>query len=176
MKNSLIMCLTLSLFSCVSQNLANWPESIPQQQHFVQAYGADAANQQRQSQQEYLEWIMSFYQGNLVYQTGWLDVETTVLATMQADGHNLQDQQLRDLGAAIGAEWAKDNKIRVIDSRMLSLWGSVLQLAADSEQRRMSIELISADVEAVLAGNLSNAEIQEPRYEQMLQIELFGGF
>jgi hypothetical protein len=86
------------------------------------------------------------------------------------------DLRLDNLGAAIAAEWAKHNEIRRIDSRMLGLWGSVLQLASNSEQRERSIELITEDVDALLSGSLRGSDIREPRYEQLLQIEIFGGF
>jgi hypothetical protein len=59
---------------------------------------------------------------------------------------------------------------------MLSLWGSVLQIASSSEARQHSIEVISADVDSLLNGSLLAAEIQDSRYEQILELDLFGGF
>ena len=176
MKTTPIPLLCLLLFSCANQDLTDWPSSIPQQQVFVTAYAADSGNKQRQSQQEYLQWIMSFYQGNLAYQSGWLEIEATVLATVDRDDREGLDQQLNHLGAAIASEWAKHNELRLIDTRMLGLWGSVLQLASDFELRKRSIEIISEDVNALLRGSLQAGDIQEPRYEQLLQIELFSGF
>lgn len=176
MEKVFISLLCLLLFSCVNRNLADWPSSIPQRQLFVEAYAADLGNQQRQSQQEYLQWIMSFYQGNLVYQSGWLDIEMIVLAAVDSEARDQLDLRLQDLGAAIASEWAKHNEIRLIDSRMLGLWGSVLQLVTNFEQQKRSIEIISEDVDALLSGSLRDSDIQEPRYERLLQIELFGGF
>ena len=176
MKSTTISLLCLVLFSCANQDLANWPSSIPQQQVFVAAYTADSGNQQRQSQQEYLQWIMSFYQGNLAYQSGWLDIETIVLAAADSNDRQQLDRQLNELGTAIASEWAKHNEIRLIDTRMLGLWGSLLQLASNSEQRQRSIEIIREDVSALLSGTLNGSEIQDPRYAQLLQIELFGCF
>ncbi len=176
MKKVTVSLLCLLLISCVNQNLADWPLSIPQQQVFVAAYTADSGNRQRQSQQEYLAWIMSFYQGNLVYQSGWLEIEMRVLAAIDSDERDHLDLQLNELGAAIASEWAKHNEIRLIDSRMLGLWGSVLQLASNVEQQQRSIELITEDVNALLSGSLRDSDIQEPRYEQLLQMELFGEF
>ena len=175
-KISLISLAALLLSSCVSQNPSSWPETLPQQEIFVDAYGADPINQDRQSRREYLNWIRSFYQGSLVYQTGWLEIEATLLASVQLQGRQQLDGQLTDLGVAIASEWAKHNDVRVIDSRMLGLWGSVLQLAENFEQQLLSIEVINDDVDALLTGSLTQSEIEDARYERMLQLELFGGF
>ena len=80
------------------------------------------------------------------------------------------------LGAAIAAEWAKDNDLRIIDNRMLSLWGSILQLADSNEQRLLSVEIIHLDVANLLKGDLVPSEVREPRYERLLEIELFDDF
>ncbi len=175
-KLKLISLTLLLLCSCVSQNPGSWPETIPQQEFFVDAYSADPVNRDRQTQQEYLGWIRSFYQGSLVYQNGWLEVEAAVLASVQIEGRDHLDSQLTELGVAIASEWAKHNDVRRIDSRMLGLWGSVLQLAANFQQQRQSIEVINDDVDALLTGSIGQSDIQDARYERMLQIELFGGF
>ena len=175
-KRIVLAWLCLALASCVGPNISNWPDTIPEQQFFVEAYLADEANQRLQSRSEYLEWTLSFYQGNLAYQSGWLDIESAVL-NAAADREAAQlAAQLNDLGAAIGVEWAKHNRVRVIDSRMLALWGSALQLADNSEQQKRSIELISGDVNGLLSGGLSKDDIVESRYSEMLQLDFFGGF
>lgn len=172
----LLAWFCLALGSCVSPNISNWPDTIPRQQFFVEAYLADTANQQLQSRTEYLEWTLSFYQGNLAYQSGWLDIESVVLnRAVSGDAGNLT-KELSELGADIGVEWAKHNRVRLIDSRMLALWGSALQLAENSEQQKQSIELITADVNGLLNGNLNKSDIVESRYAEMLQLDTFGGF
>ena len=77
---------------------------------------------------------------------------------------------------AIGSEWAKHNDLRLIDSRMLSLWGSTIQLAPDFESQQETVEVIAQDVERLLNGNLPREEIHERRYSSILGIELFEGF
>jgi hypothetical protein len=171
----LIVLLSISLASCIGPNLDDWPETIPEQQYFIEAYQSDGANQQLQSRTEYLEWALSFYQGNLAYQSGWLDVESVVLASANSDVEVL-DGQLGDLGALIGAEWAKHNDVRRIDTRMLALWGSTLQQVQSYDLQIKSIELISDDVSELLAGNLRKEEIVETRYADELGLEVFGGF
>ncbi len=169
------MLVGLLLASCVGPNLAEWPESIPEQQYFITAYQSDEANQQLQSRTEYLQWALSFYQGNLAYQSGWLDVEAVVLASADNNVAKL-DGQLGDLGAAIGAEWAKHNDVRRIDTRMLALWGSTLQMVEGFDLQIKSIEIISSDVSELLTGNLRKEEIVETRYADELGLEVFGGF
>lgn len=172
----LMVLLSLLLASCIYRDLEHWPDSIPQQQLFIDAYYADLDNQRLQSEQEYLAWILSFYQGNLVYQTGWSDIESAVLMTASPSQRAMLGSELNRLGTAMGAEWAKHNAVRHIDSRLLALWGSVLQLASSLEQQLRSIQVISDDVNGLLAGELTMSDIQAPRYEAMLHIDLFDDF
>ena len=171
---ALASCLFLA--GCASSNISNWPESIPGQQVFLEAYLADESNQQLQSRSEYLGWTLSFYQGNLAYQSGWQELESVMLNAVEPQDERELRRQLGSLGAIIGGEWAKDNNVRRIDSRMLSLWGSALQLAENIEQQKKSIDVISQDVDDLLKGNLHKEEIVESRYTELLQLEFFGGF
>jgi len=176
MKFVLISASCLAFLACQSYKIDQWPDALPDRQLFIAAYAEDIANQDLQTQQEYLTWILSFYEGNLVYTSGWIDVQALVLTNTAPLDRNGLHASLQELGASIAAEWAKHNDLRGIDSRMLSLWGSVLQIASSSEARQHSIEVISADVHALLNGSLSAAEIQDSRYEQILGLDLFGGF
>lgn len=171
----LLLCL-LALASCMTPDLASWPETIPAQQVFAVIYADDRENQKRQSQTEYLEWVLSFYQGNLAYQSGWLDIADYLIeAPDEAQDMNLM-AQLQSLGVAIGSEWSKHNDVRLIDTRMLSLWGSTIQLASDYQQQRQSIEAIVEDVERILSGDLAEEEILDTRYDHILGLDDFGTF
>ena len=88
----------------------------------MRAYRADTANQTLQTEQAYLEWILGFYQGTLIYPTGWLDVEEVLLESTEPESRAQLDERLEQLGITIGAEWAKENEARLIDNRMLALW------------------------------------------------------
>ncbi|MEX2335447.1 MAG: hypothetical protein WD600_14395, partial [Pseudohongiella sp.] len=84
-----------------------------------------------------------------------------------------QVAELRDeLGVMIAAEWAKDNDVRIIDTAMLSLWGGVMVAALEPEVRIDAIELITDDVERLLAGELAPARINDERYASRLPIDL----
>lgn len=171
-----IFAVCLLLASCVGSNLDDWPESIPQTQVFKQAYAADEENQSRQSEAEYLGWVLSFYQGNLAYQSGWQDIQGYVYEAPAPEAAEELRIRLRELGRAIGSEWSKHNDIRRIDTRMLSLWGSTIQLAPDFETQKQTVDVIAADIELLLAGSLGKQDILEERYVDILGLELFGDF
>ncbi len=166
----------LALLSCQSTDRGDWPDTLPSQEYFVAAYYADSINQELQSEDAYLGWIRSFYEGNLMSPTGWLQMQSLVLANATPADRATIESRLDQLGAAIAAEWAKENRGRAIDSRMLSLWASLLQLAADATQQQRTIDVIATDVEDLLAGALSRDVIQESRYERLLGVEFFSGF
>lgn len=175
-KLSLLVLLGLATMSCLSPRLADWPESIPATQVFSQIYDEDSQNQRLQSRQEYLEWVLVFYQGSLIFPTGWSDLNSYLHgASTRAQG-KVFDAQLAVLGKLIAAEWSKDNSLRRIDNQMLSLWGSVVQSAPTPETQQLAVQVILADVDSLLAGNLNAPSIREQRYEEKLDIDLFDGF
>lgn len=165
-----------ALASCAAPDIGNWPDSVPPRQLFVRNYAEDVANQRLQSRTEYLEWTLSFYQGTLTYQSGWEDIETYVLDAPSPQREEALLAQLRELGILIGGEWSKHNDLRLIDSRMLSLWGSIIQLAPDFDKQQETVELIASDVELLLSGNLEKEDILEARYSAILGLELFEDF
>jgi hypothetical protein len=163
--------------SCVSDfDSSGWPEQIPAQDHFTTAYSVDQENGARQPRHEYLNWVIDFYEGSLFYPTGWLEIEDRVVAGFAAEEKPLVRLEVQQLGAVIAAEWAKDNELRMIDTRILALWGSILQLTVNSEQRSAGIELIGLDANGLISGRLTKSVITEARYANLLGIEPFGGF
>lgn len=175
----ILLCCSV-LVSCVTGRgdrlNPDWPQALPPLQYFQCSYAASPLNQQYQTEAEYLEWILSFYQGSLLYPTGWLDVEAVILATLAPQDRQSQLSLLHDLGARIAAEWARHNDARLIDNRLLSEWGSMLQLAPDATQLRRYVESIADDIELILAKELDPAEVNPRRYEEKLQIQLFDDF
>ena len=168
--------LSLAFVSCLSPQIAAWPDSIPPMQGFARFYDQDSQNQALQSRQEYLEWVLVFYEGNLVYPTGWSDLKSYVHVAATPAQASLLDEQLATLGEAIAAEWSRDNSVRRIDNRMLSLWGSVVQSAPTPERQQLSVAVIQEDVDNLLSGNLDSINIRQERYEEKLEIDLFDDF
>ena len=175
-KYGLISFLGLTLCACRSADLPNWPSELPEQHYFVSAYQADIENKADQSQQEYLRWVISFYEGNLMVPTGWLYIQDIVVRSARPERKEELEIHLTALGVKIAAEWAKTNELRAIDSRMLGIWGSMLQLAKGPEQQHETIQLISEDVSSLLDKDLLAEEIQDARYEQRLGLQLFDNF
>ena len=175
-KSLLVAIVCLFLASCIGPNIEDWPDSIPQPQIFKIAYNADEENQDHQSEAEYLRWVLSFYQGNLAYQSGWQDIQGYIYEAPAPEAAQDLLNRLSQLGIAIGSEWAKHNDIRQIDTRMLSLWGSTIQLAPDFDTQEQTVEVIAADIDLLLSGSLRKQDILEERYADILGIETFGSF
>lgn len=169
----LILTCLLTLAACASSRvLTDWPQSVPEQDLFLQAYQQDLDNQARQTDVEYLTWIVRFYEGWEMMATGWNDMTPVVLSDLNAQQAELVADMRDNLGVLIAAEWAKDNDVRIIDTAMLSLWGGVMVAALEPEVRIDAIELITDDVERLLAGELAPARINDDRYATRLPIEL----
>ena len=171
-----ILPLVLAMTSCITPSIHDWPDDVPPSHLFIRNYRADAANQALQSEHSYLEWILGFYQGTVIYPTGWFDVERQLLNITEPEQQAMLALRLRNLGILIGAEWAKGNEARLIDNRMLALWGSTLQLMQTTDTRLSAIELVSQDIEALFAGDLQKTDIVEARYAERLGFEVFGDF
>ncbi len=167
---------SLFLTACFSLQVEDWPDDIPPSRHFVRAWQADAVNQQVQPMEEYLYWVRSFYIGTVVYPRGWLDIKSELLHLTNRDDQSALAREIDTLGITIGAEWAKLNEGRLIDNRMLALWGSVLQLSLAENKELQAVDVIASDVEQLLAGEIGKEDVVEPRYSAALGYELFDDF
>ncbi|PCH61819.1 MAG: hypothetical protein COC19_04105 [SAR86 cluster bacterium] len=169
-------CVIL-LAACVGrQTPAHWPESIPSQVFFQANYLADESNSDDQSQAEYLNWVLSFYQGSLLSPRGWLTLQASVLQALPENRQATLMPKLTDLGASIAAEWAKQNHLRRVDTRHLSLWGSVMQMSLSEAQLLQAVAFIGRDVTALLTGELQGPQVTSQRYKENLGIDVDDGF
>ena len=176
LRNVLLFLWLISLLKCSVTNTIFWPETLPGREYFEANYEKDKDNQLVQSKIDYLGWVVSFYEGTLIAPVGWLELQTIVLEIAEPADRLELDKQLTDLGRLISGEWAKENNGRVIDSRLLSLWGSVMQLSDDPQVQAQAVVLIEKDVNALLNRQLMPEAITDERYEEVLGIDLFGGF
>lgn len=173
------MCLiqlAILCSACSLNTLEDWPENLPEVENFVVAYNADPVNQQRQELGVYLYWVTAFYRGNIAYPTGWNDVERIILEETGNERDENFSEKLLGVGISIASEWSKDNPIRKIDNRMLSMWASILQIALADGKHGQAVDLIAEDINALFTGALDAAELNDARYESQLGLELFGGF
>ncbi len=168
------LAVALCILSACSSTrvLERWPESLPEQHHFLSYYHEDADNQRVQTDVQYMTWVLRFYEGWELMPTGWQNIEENMLFDLSEQEHVLVRAQMAELGALISAEWAKDNSVRLIDSAMLSLWGAVMQADFSSQARIAALTQIHADVRELLGGGLMAEAINEQRYVDTLGVLL----
>lgn len=167
----LLFCLALS--ACATRQSAGvWPADLPPQPHFLGLYAADVPNQAFQSQQEYLDWVVRFYEGSEYMALGWNAIAESVLVDLEPEQRATLEMQLMALGTAICGEWAKDNRVRQIDTAMLSLWGSVMQADFAPAYRMAAVAMIRDDVSSLLNNSLAPERIDEQRYALALGVSL----
>ena len=173
---SLLFLWVLFLLGCSVTGPIFWPDKLPELAYFEANYKRDKDNQLVQSKADYLGWVVSFYEGTLIAPVGWLNLQSIVVEIAEPEDRLELGKQLTELGRLISGEWAKENDKRVIDSRLLSLWGSVIQLSDGPQVQAQAILLIEKDVNALLNRQLTPESITDERYEEVLGIDLFGGF
>ena len=176
LRGKILASLFILIQGCITSDDSLWPDSIPQRGYFELIYERDKDNQLVQSKTDYLRWVVSFYKGTVIAPVGWLDLQSIVLEMADSKDRNELKKRFTALGRLISGEWAKENDERVIDSRMLSLWGSIMQLVDDPQIQGQAVSLIEKDVKALLSGQLRPDAIVDERYERGLEIDLFDGF
>lgn len=171
-RNPLLLLLVGLLAGCVATPPADdWPEHIPDRARFVDQWRADAENRQAQDVDEYLSWIVRFYEGLRPIALPWQDITTAVVADLEGEERAEGVAKMERLGVQISSEWAKENEVRVIDTGMLSLWGSVM-LGVDTPERIAAMDMIASDVRGLLDESLEPEAISEQRYEEALGVPL----
>jgi len=132
----------------------------------------DKSNQDLQTREQYLEWVVRFYEGSEFLALGWNAISESVLVDLDTAQHAQISHDLQGLGASISGEWAKDNKVRRIDSAMLSLWGAVMQADFAPEYRMSAVAMIREDVTSLLSESLAPELVDEQRYALALGVSL----
>lgn len=164
-KNRFIVLLSLCLLqacSLLSTDL-DWPENAYPREYFEAAFQADAAAQQYQTLDEYLLWITRFYYGNSLT-PGWLGLSEQLLERLEEPQRSEVSERLYQLGGRIGSEWAKDNEVRLLNTRNAAVWRDALRESADRGDINEYITQVENDVTAIMAGSLSHEDIYFERY------------
>ncbi|MES2624926.1 MAG: hypothetical protein V4628_06585 [Pseudomonadota bacterium] len=157
-----LFSLIILVSSCASTP-PSWPDSLPAVSTFQTNWKADAANQEIQSQDEYLLWVQRFYEG---YNTvpGWFDLTTRVLASVPDNDRATVTEQLSALSLRISGEWAKDNSVRRIDTSTVATWRDALQESLSRMELNAYLARLNQDIDSLLAGELSTDDISFERY------------
>lgn len=169
----LVYMTVAAILSGCAQNARhddNWHAALPEREHFSQVYRADRNNLAFQTEDQYLTWVMRFYEGSDLYPFGFNDLKSTVLYGVDAGRHSTLEAKLDDLGRRVAAEWAKDKRVRLVTTAMLSLWGNAMRAGVDSDHREEVMDRILADVLDLAAGRLHGNEISAERYEYGIAI------
>lgn len=162
-RSLLFIIILLSLSACISFNRDDWPENLPDQELFIQAYQADTVNQALQTEDDYLYWVNRFYNGaNLV--PGWLGITSGVLERTDKPEYASVKAQMDSLGLRIGKEWARNNQIRLLNTRSASVWRDALLEALNQGELQKYLDILNQDVNDILSEKLDNEEIYFERY------------
>ena len=113
---------------------------------FRERYEQDAANRQRQSFEEYSDWVKTFYEGKRFPPVpGWRKREEDLLRHHHAN-HELR-HALHETGRLLASEWAKDNGVRRVSTNDLQAWGKRFESAAkDPVALRAALDEVQAEV------------------------------
>lgn len=143
----------------------NWPQGLPPVDHYASLYRQDDANQAVQSRENYLQWVVRFYEGWKLYQDGWNQTTHDVLYGVADDERRQRlAQKMARLGKLLSGEWAKNSSGRRIRSRELSIWGEALLASMKRGDEEKLIDAVTHDAQALLAGRLESTDIMLKRY------------
>ena len=74
------------------------------------------------------EWFRKFYEGTFLVM-GWKQRMKELLQAVPDSDKEYVNDLLEDLGQKIGREWARENRLRKIDTPALQKWGDDLRSA-----------------------------------------------
>lgn len=168
MKVRVLICLTMGLlWGCSTADFRRsaWPEDMPAPVGFAEHYQRDRQNAELQSLQEYLTWVERFYRGWELYPTGWIEISRDLTTKLADPSLKHQTQaKLERLGAAIAAEWAKDNTVRRITTRHIAIWGEALRKSAERAELPSVLDRVLDDVDNLLNSRIAVDVITENRF------------
>ena len=140
-----------------------WPAELPPVDYFRDYWQADEQNRQLQDEDDYLLWVQRFYLGyNMV--PGWLAMTDQVRERLPPSEHAAVTARLNGLGRRIGAEWAKDNAVRKLNTGTAATWRDALLESLSRDDLYAYLDRLDQDVDALLSGTLSREDIRFERY------------
>ena len=109
--------------------------------YFEAEYARDQRNAQKQSFDEYWQWVRTYLLVGGSGYAGWLEQRAALLAGVCDQATHAQlDALFQNIGKRVAAEWSKDSACRKVYSTFfqgrpnLADWGRALQAAARREQ------------------------------------------
>ncbi len=165
------LLLVMSLFACtstsnkVAHQKEPWPSEMPSRSYFLKIYEADKVNKEIQTQEEYLTWIVRFYNGWELYRRGWTKMTDELIAQVEDPSQVKEIRYKIDrIGRLVSGEWAKKSDTRTIYLRHVSVWGNALLESLDRHEALPLINRVNQDVDDLLAHKISADVITAERY------------
>lgn len=168
-----VLGVLVALGGCASSPPARDGSSsaIPERAYYVGLYSADASHGELEPLEDYLLWVARFYQGWGPFPFGWQAMSEAALLDTPPDRQVAVAQALAELGRLISGEWAKSRKRTRISNRALSVWARAMNEAIERGEVESLVERATADVEALLAGELDSGAIRFERYYPGARLE-----
>ena len=165
---SSLLFVSMSLVSACTSHApkqANWPQGMPSRDYFVAQFESDPVNKQDEELDEYLLWVVRFYEGWELYHNGWIKVTKDSVATVK-DAQKAEEitHKMNLIGQGIASEWAKGKKDRRILTRHIVVWGNALVESIKRDQEIPLIDRVLADVNGLVAKEVAIDEIRADRY------------
>ena len=163
-----LTALIATLFGCSTTQRTtqdNWPERMPSRAYFVKVYEADKINKKIQTQDEYLTWVVRFYNGWELYRRGWIRMTDELVAQVKDPAQVDEIRYKIDrIGRLVSGEWAKKSDTRTIYLRHVSIWGNALLESLDRNEALPLINRVNKDVDDLLAHKITPDVITADRY------------
>lgn len=155
------------LLSCATKppKQADWPQGMPSRDYFVAMYYTDPENVKVEELDEYLLWIVRFYDGWELYSNGWIKVTKDSIATVKDPQKAAEiTHKMNLIGQGIACEWAKGKKDRRILTRHIVVWGNALVESIKRDQEIPLINRVLADVNGLVEKRVAIEDIRAERY------------
>lgn len=161
--SGLLACSTTS--NKIAREADSWPQGMPSRAYFVKVYEADKVNKDIQTQEEYLTWIVRFYNGWELYRRGWIKMTDELVAQVD-DPRQVKEIKFKidRIGRLVSGEWAKKSDTRTIYLSHVSIWGNALLESLDRNQALPLINRVNQDVDDLLAHKINADVITAERY------------
>lgn len=136
---------------------------MPSEAFFERVYREDAKNRERQTLEDYMIWVLRFYEGYQI-NPGWKRVEEQIARDLTQDEYLLLLPKVSHLGQVVCAEWAKSNGTRRISVEHVVIWIDVLKQGKKAKRLEATIERLLSDVEGIVVGRIDSKSIRRADY------------
>lgn len=166
-----VVPLAVALAGCAAlrPQAPEWPAGLPPRAYFERVHAADPLNARLQPRDEYLLWVRRFYLGWMLAPAGWNATAERLLQDVPPPRYRVLAARLAYLGQLVASEWAKHERARRIDTRMLRVWAAVARRARAAGRLETALDEVIGDVLDLLDGALAPEAIRPARYRGFIR-------